>query len=195
MSAHWLKSLGVEYLRPTRRGFSSLHLTPFPCFLSLYGTEANYNLILRFHFDSENFPVVILFRSVDQSLILPTLLFPDYCIRFFPFLNFSVTPEAASKMSSISLSNSHALARAYPHHLPHSQRYRRCPRPLFSSNSLSKLQRFGITDRYSARPPSPLVLASSGAGVVDSFPVCHFFLMFFWLHLLYSTSSRIRFCF
>ncbi|CAK9318052.1 unnamed protein product [Citrullus colocynthis] len=74
-------------------------------------------------------------------------------------------------MSSFSLSNSHALARAYPHHLPHSQRYRRCPRPLLSSNSLSKLQRFGITDRYSARPPSPLVLASSGAGVVDSFPI------------------------
>ncbi|XP_050942682.1 CBS domain-containing protein CBSX2, chloroplastic-like isoform X1 [Cucumis melo] len=74
-------------------------------------------------------------------------------------------------MTSISLSNSHALARPYPHHLPHSHRQQWCSRPLLSSNSLSKLHRFGISDRFPARPPLPLVLASSGAGVVDSFPL------------------------
>ncbi|XP_022984710.1 CBS domain-containing protein CBSX2, chloroplastic-like isoform X2 [Cucurbita maxima] len=74
-------------------------------------------------------------------------------------------------MSSISLSNSHALARLYPHHLCHSQPHPWRRQPLPSSNYLSKLQRFGISDRYSTRPPLPLVLASSGASVVGSFPI------------------------
>ncbi|KAG6576946.1 CBS domain-containing protein CBSX1, chloroplastic, partial [Cucurbita argyrosperma subsp. sororia] len=33
------------------------------------------------------------------------------------------------------------------------------------------MNRFGISDRYSTRPPLPLVLASSGASVVGSFPI------------------------
>ncbi|XP_022922706.1 CBS domain-containing protein CBSX2, chloroplastic-like isoform X2 [Cucurbita moschata] len=74
-------------------------------------------------------------------------------------------------MSSISLSNSHALPRAYPHHLCHSQLHPCRRQSLPSSNSLFKLQRFGISDRYSTRPPLPLVLASSGASVVGSFPI------------------------
>ncbi|XP_022149151.1 CBS domain-containing protein CBSX1, chloroplastic-like [Momordica charantia] len=75
-------------------------------------------------------------------------------------------------MSSISLSNSHALAPAYHHPLPQSQRRQWHRRHLLSSNPLSRLHWLGISDRqYSARPPGPLVLASSGAGVLNSFPL------------------------
>ncbi|XP_022943041.1 CBS domain-containing protein CBSX1, chloroplastic-like [Cucurbita moschata] len=74
-------------------------------------------------------------------------------------------------MSSISLSCVLALARAYPHHLPNSQRQQLCRRPLPSSNSLTRLQRFEISDRNSAGPPLHLVLASAGAGVLNSFPI------------------------
>lgn len=86
MSAHWLKSWTLLNISDRPGG---IFLSPFNPrsigkvslpFLARNGSQLQPNFPIPLWF--RRFPVVIFFRPVDQPLILPTIVFPEYCNRF-----------------------------------------------------------------------------------------------------------------